>query len=142
MRSVAAELGLGPAGSIPAGPRRRWRPAGAGTVDRQRGMVTAELAFASIGAALACVALAWVLALVALFLRCQDTAAEVARQEARADHAAVRTAIADRPEGARVSVSSHGEQVTVRVDLAARPWLAWLPTVPLSASATVLREPA
>ena len=34
----------------------------------QRGMVTAELAFASIGAAMACVLLAWVLALVGLLL--------------------------------------------------------------------------
>ncbi len=105
-------------------------------------MVTAELAFASMGAALACVLLAWTLTLVGLLVRCQDTAAEVARQEARADRSAVAKAVADRPKGAKVDVRQDAEQVTVRVELAAQPWAAWLPTVPLSGSATVLREPA
>ncbi len=105
-------------------------------------MVTIELAFASIGAALAGVLLAWTLTLVGLLVRCQDTAAEVARQEARTDHSAVARAVADRPSGAKVIVQQNGEQVTVRVELAARPWAAWLPAVPLVTSATVLREPA
>jgi hypothetical protein len=105
-------------------------------------MVTAELAFASMGAALACVLLAWCLTLVGLLVRCQDTAAEVARQEARTDRSAVRKALADRPAGARVSVRQDGAEVTVRIDLEARPWAAWLPPVPLTASATVVREPA
>lgn len=105
-------------------------------------MVTAELAFASLGAALACVLMAWVLTLVALLVRCQDTAAEVARQEARADHSAVAEAMADRPKGSTVTVRQDAGQVRVRVDLAARPWADWLPTVPLTAGATVLREPA
>lgn len=105
-------------------------------------MVTAELAFASIGAALACILLAWTLTLLGLLVRCQDTAAEVARQEARADHSAVAKALADRPSGAKVDVQQDAEQVTVRVELSARPWATWLPTVPLSAKAVVLREPA
>ena len=105
-------------------------------------MVTAELAFASLGAAFACVLMAWVLTVVALLVRCQDTAAEVARQEARADHSAVEEAMAGRPEGAAVTVRRDGQQVSVRVDLAARPWADWLPTVPLTAGATVVREPS
>ncbi len=105
-------------------------------------MITAELAFASIGAALACVLLAWTLTLVGLLVRCQDTAAEVARQEARSDHSAVGRSMADRPEGAVVRVRQDAGQVTVVVELAARPWARWLPSVPLSARATVLREPA
>lgn len=105
-------------------------------------MVTAELAFASIGAALACVLLAWTLTLVGLLVRCQDTAAEVARQEARSDHSAVAKAMADRPDGAVVRVLPDAGQVTVVVELSARPWASWLPSVPLSARATVLREPA
>lgn len=105
-------------------------------------MVTAEIAFASIGAALACILLAWVLTLVGLLVRCQDTAAEIARQEARSDHSAVASAIADRPRDASVSVRQDQDEVTVRVELAARPWAAWLPSVPLTASATVLTEPA
>ena len=120
------------------GDARPWRRHRA----RQRGMVTAEIAFASIGAALATVALAWVLVVLALLVRCQDTAAEVARQEARADRSAVAKAIADRPDGARVKVSSHGDEVRVEVRLDARPWAAWLPAIPVSATATVIREPA
>ncbi|MCC6496303.1 MAG: hypothetical protein IT193_08590 [Propionibacteriaceae bacterium] len=105
-------------------------------------MVTAELALASIGAALACVLLAWALALVGLVLRCQQTAVEVARQEARGDRAAVVRALADRPRGATVTVRRDRERVRVLVELAARPWAAWLPTVPLSVGAAVQREPA
>lgn len=105
-------------------------------------MVTAELAFASMGAAVACVLLAWVLALVGLLLRCQEIAVDVARQEARGDRAAVARAMSDRPKGARVAISNDGQVVRVRVDLAARPWADWLPTVPLGARAAVQREPA
>ena len=108
----------------------------------QRGMVTVELAFAAIGAAAGCVLLAWVLTLVGLLVRCQDTAAEVARQEARSDHSAVAKAVADRPQGASVALRQDADQVTVVVELAARPWANWLPSVPLSARASVLREPA
>lgn len=105
-------------------------------------MVTAELAFASVGVAAAGVVLAWVLTLVALLVRCHDTAAEVARQEARADRSAVAQAMADRPAGAEISVRHDGELVTVQVHLAAQPWADWLPAVPLSVSASVVREPA
>lgn len=140
MWSPVAESSSRPAGVTPAG---RARP---GAVSRgrrgQRGMVTAELAFASIGAALACVLLAWVLALVGLLLRCQATAVEVARQEARGDRPAVARAIAGRPAGARVVVTHDGELVRVRVELAARPWAEWLPPAPLVARAAVQQEPA
>ena len=44
-----------------------WK-ASLGQRDRQRGMVTAEIAFASIGAALATVGLAWVLVVLATML--------------------------------------------------------------------------
>ncbi|PKQ21944.1 MAG: hypothetical protein CVT65_15900 [Actinobacteria bacterium HGW-Actinobacteria-5] len=127
-RAVTPQAGR----ELPGRPRRR----------SQRGMVTAELAFASIGAALACILLAWALTLVGLLVRCQDTAAEVARQEARSDHSAVARAVADRPTGATVDLRQDADQVTVVVELAARPWASWLPSVPLSARASVLREPA
>ena len=134
---------LRPAGN-PGRPVRIGEPADGrpGRVGTQRGMVTAELAFASLGAAAAGVVLAWVLTLVALLVRCHDTAAEVARQEARADRSAVAQAIADRPSGAEVSIRHDDELVIVQVQLAARPWVEWLPPVPLSVSASVVREPA
>jgi hypothetical protein len=103
----------------------------------QRGMVTAELAFASIGALLA-----WVLALVGLLLRCQATAVEVARQEARGDREAVARVLAERPVGARVAISHDAGRIRVLVELAARPWATWLPAVPLTAGAAVEQEPA
>lgn len=105
-------------------------------------MVTVEIAFGALAAALACIALAWVLAVLGLAVRCQDTAAEVARQEARTDRSAVARAIADRPKGATVSVRGDAEQVTVTVELIARPWASWLPAIPVSARAVALREPA
>ncbi len=104
-------------------------------------MVTAELAFATLGAAAALALLAWALALVMLLARCNDLAAAVARQEARGDAAAVAKILQQRPVGARVIVRQESTEIFVTVELAARPWADWLPSVPLSATATVLREP-
>jgi hypothetical protein len=105
-------------------------------------MVTAELAFASMGAALAGVLLAWVLALVGLLLRCQAMAVEVARQEARGDAEAVARVLSERPAGSMVAISHDGGRIRVRVELAARPWAEWLPAVSLTAGAAVEQEPA
>ena len=113
--------------------RQGWR--------RQSGMVTVEIAFASLGAAAALVLLAWTLSLVMLLGLCNDLATSVARQEARGDQAAVAKILQAKPDGARVSIRQQAEQVTVDVVLAARPWADWLPSVPMSASATVIREP-
>lgn len=109
---------------------------------RQSGMVTVEIAFASLGAAAALVLLAWTLSLVMLLALCNDLATSVARQEARGDQAAVAKILQAKPDGARVSIRQQAEQVTVTVDLAARPWAEWLPSVPMTTSATVIREPA
>lgn len=125
-----------PKASFEAGHRGRSRGR-----RRQRGMVSVELAFGSLGVALAVIAIAWTLALVGLLVRCQDTAAEVARQQARADHSAVAKAVKDRPEGAKVLIDHDEEQVRVKVTLRAQPWVSWLPSVPLQATAVVLREP-
>lgn len=104
-------------------------------------MVTAELAVASLLVAVVIVVLAWLAVVVGLAARCQDTAWEVARQEARGDTEAVRRARTAAPPGARVAVARHAGQVSVVVDLDARPWVAWLPAVPLRLRAVVLAEP-
>ncbi len=104
-------------------------------------MVTVEIAFASLGAAAALVLLAWVLSLVMLLAVCNDLATSVARQEARGDQAAVAKILRAKPDGAKVSIRQQAEQVKVTVDLAARPWAEWLPSVAMSASASVIREP-
>lgn len=109
-------------------------------VHNQQGMVTAEAAVASLIVAAFVLVVVWVISLVMLLTQCQDTAAEIARQEARGDRSAVTRAMADRPGSATVRVSRDGRLVRVRVDLAARPWASWLPSVPLSASAVVMTE--
>lgn len=107
-----------------------------------RGMVTLELAMASLGAAAVLVVLVWVLTVVVLLVRCQDAATGIARQEARGDHVAAARVEAAAPDDARVSVRLDHDQVEVTVALEARPWAAWLPSVPVSARATVIAEPA
>lgn len=107
----------------------------------ERGMVTAELAVASLAVAGLIVLVGWLAVVLGLAMRCQDTAWEVARQEARGDAAAVRKARAAAPPGARVVVERTAGQVRVAVDLEARPWVAWLPPVPLRLRAVSLAEP-
>ncbi|MGC3954657.1 MAG: TadE family type IV pilus minor pilin [Propionicimonas sp.] len=104
-------------------------------------MVTAELGMASLVLAVAVVVVAWLVAVLGLLFRCQSTAWEVARQEARGDRAAVQQARDGAPAGARVGVSRSGDQVRVVVELAAQPWAGWLPVVPLTAQAVTRLEP-
>jgi len=105
-----------------------------------RGMVTAELAMGSLFVAAFVGMVAWVITLLMAWTLCQNTAAEVARQEARGDVQASEAAQQGKPAGATVSVSRRGDAVRVEVNLRAQPWASWLPAVPLSASAEVLAE--
>ena len=104
-------------------------------------MVTAELAVATLAAFALLVMLCWGIYLVMMQLRCIDTAAEVARQAARGDEAAVRRAERDAPTGARIAVKRTERTVRVWVRLEARPFADWLVSVPLEASAEVVPEP-
>jgi hypothetical protein len=106
-----------------------------------RGMVTAELAVATLTALAVLTMLAWGIYLVVMQMRCIDTAGEVARQAARGDKAAVVRAKGDAPSGAVVSVQAGGQMTTVQVRLTARPFASWLVSVPLTASAEVMSEP-
>lgn len=105
----------------------------------EAGMATVELAVATLGIGVLTVVAALLISVGLLQVRLYETAAEVARQEARGDAAAVARSMADRPVGAQVSVT-RGSMVTVVVRLDARPWGSWLPAAPLSASASVLAE--
>ena len=81
---------------------------------RDRGMVTAELAVATLAALVIMLLLSWGIYLMVIQVRCIDTAAEVARQAARGDDAAVARARREAPAGARVQIArSDG---LVRVD--------------------------
>ncbi len=107
----------------------------------RRGMVTAELAVTILAALALLTMLCWGIYLIVMQLRCEDTAAAVARQAARGDAAAVRKVKAAAPAGATVIVERRRELVTVTVRLSARPLADWLVTVPLSAQAQVVPEP-
>jgi len=75
-----------------------------------------------------------------VWVACQNTAAEVARQEARGDAQASLQAQKERPSGSTVSVSRREDTVRVEVNVQAQPWASWLPVIPLNASAEVLAE--
>ncbi|MCL1838075.1 MAG: hypothetical protein FWG47_02005 [Propionibacteriaceae bacterium] len=104
------------------------------------GMVTAELAFASLFAAGFVVLLAWVVSLLLVFAGCYSTASQVARQNARGDQAAVKLAIDAGPPGSTVVITRSTTMVTVQVRVAAQPWAKWLPAVPLTAQAHAFIE--
>ena len=104
-------------------------------------MVTAEMAVAILAALTVVIMLSWAIQVVVLQLRCVDTAAEVARQAARGDDAAVRTAKRDAPVGAEVTVVNRGGVTSVAVRLQAKPPVRGLPTVPLEAAAQAVNEP-
>lgn len=106
-----------------------------------RGMVTAELAVATLAAMAMLVLLCWGIYLVMMQIRCIDVATEVARQAARGDAAAVRRAEGSAPSGAVVAVQRGRSLVAVEVRVSARPFAAWLVAVPLRARAEVVPEP-
>ncbi|MDN5763568.1 MAG: hypothetical protein L0H41_14795, partial [Microlunatus sp.] len=74
-------------------------------------------------------------------VRCIDTAAEVARQAARGDQAAVARARKEAPAGTKVRISASEALVRVEVRVVARPLASGLVAVPLVARAEVVPEP-
>lgn len=104
---------------------------------RQRGLVTVELAFATLVVASVVTALAWAVGVIATLGACQVTANEVARQHARHDQAAVARATADAPAGARVDISTQqGSSVVVVTWTGRLGLLEW----PVRAEARVIGE--
>ncbi|WP_042437441.1 TadE family type IV pilus minor pilin [Streptacidiphilus albus] len=89
--------------------------------------------------------LLWGVLVGAAQIRCVDAAREAARAAARGDPAGRVAAVAQAaaPKGARVAVSEQGD--TVRVEVSARSQgpgvLGGVLSLPVSASASALREP-
>lgn len=105
---------------------------------QERGMVTVELAAASL---LLAAVLAGVIAMVVGTFRlaeCQVTANEIARQEARGDAEAVASATDDRPAGSTVTVNLVEGTVVVRAQCDAT--LGRI-RVPMEVTARVVQEP-
>ena len=118
------------------------RARNAGSARDARGMVTAEMAVATVAGFVVLTMMCWGIYLVVTQLRCVDAAAAVARQAARADGAAVAKAKAGAPSGARITIEKRPGLVTVVVRVKARPLGRWLAAVPLEARAQVVPEPA
>ncbi|MBY3553264.1 TadE family type IV pilus minor pilin [Modestobacter lapidis] len=106
-------------------------------------MVTAETAVVLPVLLLVLAAAVAAVVVVGAQLRCVDAAREGVRAAARGEPIAVVVELAGRaaPDGARVEVSTSGTTVTVTVTAALQP-LGPVPLhVPVSATATGLREP-
>jgi len=106
----------------------------------QRGWVTAEMAFAGLGAGLALVFCAGVFSIALGQIRCSDAAAEIARQAAREDVAMVNQIESGLPESSSVQVNRDGDFVVVSVSMDFSPWGSWLPAYQVHASASVAYE--
>lgn len=104
---------------------------------QQRGMVTVELAMASLGLAAVLAAGVGATSGVLAWAQCQVTANEVARQAARGDAAGVARARADAPPGAAVTVTAVGGATVVEVTVVAEVGPL---SLPLTATARVLEE--
>lgn len=124
-------MNLRPGAAHSAAPRR----------NHSRGMVTIELAVGLVTATLLAATLSGVVLLGVAQASCARTSSEMARQLARGDEAAARSAEAAAPKGAtsRVDTGPGGidVRVTAPVDLfgigpinvSARSWAAWEPGV-------------
>ena len=108
--------------------------------EKQAGWVTTELAFAALGIGVAVVLCAGILSVCLAQIRCHDAAAEIARQGARDDLAAVQEIESRLPPTATVEISQQGDQVVVSVSLEVRPWGQWLPALTVHSDASVVHE--
>lgn len=105
----------------------------------QRGMVTAELAVGLLAVGMVLTLCCWVLTLVVVQTRCEDTASQVARQLARGDTAAARQAEHRAPKGSEITRRSASGTVTVKVQVERS--LGSIGPVQLSGDATADLEP-
>lgn len=103
-------------------------------------MVTVELVFGLLIISTMMAVFGWAIMLFGVEVGCIDTARDVARQAARGDSDAVRTAEAEAPHGAAVKISTTGQQITVVVRVRSKPF-NFIPAITLTADATALREP-
>lgn len=103
-------------------------------------MVTVELVFGFLIVSIMLAVFGWGILLFGVQVGCIDTAKDVARQAARGDQDGVTKAEAQAPHGARVRVSTAGEQVSVEVTVRSKPF-DFIPAITLRADATALREP-
>jgi len=103
-------------------------------------MVTVELVFGFLIVSIMLAVFGWGILLFGVQVGCIDTARDVARQAARGDQDAVSKAEAEAPHGARVTIDSTSQQISVDVTVRSKPF-DFIPAITLRAVATALREP-
>lgn len=103
-----------------AGGSRRPRPRAAVSPGGSRGMVTVELAIGCIVAVLVTACLVSLAMLGVAQSACAESSAQLARQKARGDAAALESARRRAPEGARISLTSLPDGVTAEVSVDVR----------------------
>lgn len=106
--------------------------------DRERGMVTAELAVGILTALVVALAACWGIGIGVQQVVTGDVAAQVARLHGRGDAAAA-AAVVGRVPGASVQVEASGGFVTVRAEVVGKPWGSF-PAFTTRATATAVLE--
>jgi len=107
----------------------------------QRGAVTVEAAFASLGLVALLAVLVGAIGVVLVQVQCVDAAAAIARQAARGDASGVAEAKSHVPEGGQVAVRTTATTVTVRVEAEAAIVPGIRITAHLAAESTAVLEP-
>lgn len=108
---------------------------------RERGAVTVEAAFASLGLVALLAVLVSAIGVVLVQVQCVDAAAAIARQAARGDANGVAEAKSHLPKGGQLVVRTTATTVTVRVEAEAAIVPGIRTTVRLAAESTAVLEP-
>ena len=107
----------------------------------ERGAVTVEAAFASLGLVALLAVLVSAIGVVLVQVQCVDAAAAIARQAARGDANGVAEAKSHLPKGGQLVVRTTATTVTVRVEAEAAIVPGIRTTVRLAAESTAVLEP-
>lgn len=108
----------------------------------ERGMVTVELAIASLILVAVAAGMIGVFGVVVAQVRCIDAAAEIARQTSRGDQSAVERITRNTPPNSRVTtVRTTTGMVEVTVTAPVKLMPGWVVTVDVSGRATIPLEP-
>ncbi|WP_169337908.1 TadE family type IV pilus minor pilin [Propionicicella superfundia] len=107
----------------------------------ERGMVTAEIAAGTLLVAAMAVVMAWVGGVIVLQQRVNDSAVQIARQQARGDTESLARARAAAPEGSVVEIAREKGEYVVTVRCRPQAPVRWLAGPEVSGTARVQAEP-
>lgn len=108
---------------------------------RNRGSVTVEAAFASVGLVALLTVLVSAIGVVIVQVQCVDAAGEIARQTARGDTEGIAEAKSHLPKGGQLAIHTSAKTVTVRVEAATPIVPGGALKIQLAAESTAVFEP-